>query len=247
MAPRDLSRTVIEGGRDRFNRWQRRRSHRAARTHQRAWLDTLTPDGADGSSPRPLAPVHRMFYDKLAPMRRWLLAQVGRRWDDVRADVAVRFDVRTVAGQHIVYDHLLTEVIPRHRGFDARWPALMIDDAGVLRHGPYWQRVRRARRPPPRPPWAPPGWVARLDGAWWWVGDRPCGRCVVGDRCRLGHLWQDGARHHFTAATRLRRLTATEVGRFTSSPAAVQAVLRWTGGAVFAPEDAPRSRESRPR
>lgn len=243
MARRDLARTVIEGGRDNYNRRDRRASHADARVGLRPWLGrvTIDPGVAGGSSPPPLRPVPRGFYDKLAPLFRWLHAQVGRRWDDVRADVAARCDVRTIARQHLVYDHLIAEVearYPRHR-LD---PRFVIDAAGVLRHGPRWQRRRKR---PPRPAWAPPWSAARLDGAWWWVGDRPCGRCVVGERCRYGHLRVDGARYHFTAATRIRRLTPTEVGRLTASPPAVRAQLAWHGPAL-APEDAPLSRQGRP-
>ena len=243
MARRDLARTVIEGGRYFHNCFERRRSHQVARGQVRRWSAAAgrDPEVAAGTLPPPTEPVWRMFRDKLGPLYRWLHAQVGRRWDDVRADVAARFDVRSFAGQHIVFDHLLAEVAPRHprRAEDQRF---VIDAAGVLRHGLRWQRRRRR---PPRPAWAPPWSAARLDGAWWWVGDRPCERCVVGDRCRLGHLRIDGARHHFTAATRIRRLTPTEVGRLTSSPPAVRALLAWHGPAL-APEDAPRSRQGRP-
>ncbi|MBL8627625.1 MAG: hypothetical protein JNK64_40445 [Myxococcales bacterium] len=243
MARRDLARTVIEGGRYNYNRWERRQSHAEARATAHAWLRRLTVDdaAAGASAPPPLRPVHRAFYDKLAPLYRWLHAQVGRRWDDVRADVAARFDVRTIAGQHIVYDHLLFEVEPRWPR-DPRYQRFVIDPAGVLRHGPRWQRRRKR---PPRPAWAPPWSAARVDGAWWWIGDRPCGRCVVGDRCRYGHLRIDGARYHFTAATRIRRLTPTEVGRLTSSPPEVRALLAWAGP-TLAPEAAALSRQGRP-
>lgn len=243
MARRDLARTVIEGGRYNHNRWDRRQSHAAARATLHAWLRRLTFDdaAAGASSPPALRRVSRRFYDKLAPLYRWLHAQVGRRWDDVRADVAARFDVRTIAGQHIVYDHLLFEVVPRYPGHRLD-PRFVIDVAGVLRHGARWQRRRKR---PPRPAWAPPWSAAQVDGAWWWVGDRPGGRCVVGDRCRYGHLWIDGARYHFTAATRIRRLTPTEVGRLTSSPPAVRALLAWEGP-TLAPEEAALSRPGRP-
>ncbi len=60
------------------------------------------------------------FTDKLSPMYRWIEAQVGRPWDEVRAEVFQKFDTRTTAGRHITFDHLLQQVVETDTGFDER-------------------------------------------------------------------------------------------------------------------------------
>lgn len=48
-----------------------------------------------------------MFRDKLAPAQRWLASQVGRPWDKVYSELRAQFDSRTIAGAHVVNDHML--------------------------------------------------------------------------------------------------------------------------------------------
>ena len=139
MATKDLSRTVIEGGRAGFNRWERRRSHRTVRAQERLALG----GGCDWDdvviARRP--PVRRAFADKLAPAERYLAAQVGRPWSKVRSDLFARFDTRTTAGRHILFDHLLRDV---KVGEQHGWPGSFefeVDRHGLLR------RVARPARP----------------------------------------------------------------------------------------------------
>jgi hypothetical protein len=78
--------------------------------------------------------VGKAFYDKLAPAQRWLVAQVGRPWDKVYSDLCAEFDTRTVAGRHVVHDHMLHWV----RRWDVPSPywrrfELVIDEHGILR------------------------------------------------------------------------------------------------------------------
>lgn len=97
MATKDFSRTVIEGGRARFNCWERRRSHRVVRARERM---ALAGGGDwDGVVIARRTPVWRAFADKLAPAERYLAAQVGRPWSKVRSELFARFDTRTTAGR----------------------------------------------------------------------------------------------------------------------------------------------------
>lgn len=77
MSTKDLSRTVIEGGRDRYNTWRRRSSHREERADERAYLHAVEhdPSVADARSPEPRRPVRKAFRDRLAAAERWLLGQ----------------------------------------------------------------------------------------------------------------------------------------------------------------------------
>src|SRR5687768_10564249 len=145
MARRDLSRTVIEGGRYRYNKFLRRASHGVGRTREREWLDgvRVDPDIADDGAPRARPKVRRSFYDKLAVTRRWLRSQCGRPWNDVFSELMSRFDPRTVAGQHIVFDHMLRDV--EGVGSDWAWDGapFVVDAEGTLRWRGSWRERHR--------------------------------------------------------------------------------------------------------
>jgi hypothetical protein len=112
MSTKNLARTVIEGGRHNYNKWDRRESHKETRAQQRAYVSEVLEDPENwyDYDIEPTRPVSKGFTDKLSPMERWLSSQCGRPWNDVRSDVAKTFDTRTTAGRHIVYDHLLRDV-----------------------------------------------------------------------------------------------------------------------------------------
>lgn len=120
MSTKRLSKTVIEGGRYGRNKWERRYSHMEVRAQQRNYLKEVMvdPDLADELEIDSLQPVSKDFRDKLAPMYRWLDAQEGRPWSEVRAEVFQKFDTRTTAGRHITFDHLLRSVVETESGFN---------------------------------------------------------------------------------------------------------------------------------
>jgi hypothetical protein len=140
MSTKNLARTVIEGGRTSYNRFERRSSHGAARASARDITQRLTA-GLDAESAvfPGRSHVYKQFADKLGPARRWLQSQAGRPWDKVRSDLFARFDIRTTAGRHIVFCHLLREIEPARYGRRELW----ISDHGILRYEP---RVRQRRR-----------------------------------------------------------------------------------------------------
>jgi hypothetical protein len=146
MSTKNLSRTVIEGGRYAGNRWDRRESNRVFRVRTREHCRTLCSDEAlDADAPPVREPVYRSFDDKLAPALRWLKSQVGRPWNKVRAELFERFDTRTTAGRHIVFDHML----PWVQG--ERWHArFRVDERGMLRLLPE-RRWPRREIPAPLP------------------------------------------------------------------------------------------------
>jgi hypothetical protein len=138
MSTKNLARTVIEGGRGRWSRTDRRDRHGGDRTRIREMLAHLRDgDDWDGLA----VPEHKdnvtFFHDKLAPAERWLASNVGRPWGKVRAEMFARFDTRTTAGRHLVFDHMLLSVSEhggptcgfRRRGF-------VVDRHGILRHAP---------------------------------------------------------------------------------------------------------------
>jgi hypothetical protein len=112
MSTKDLSHTIIEGGRRGFNKWDRRYSHKENRAQEKAYISQVMedPDSSYEYDIEPLRHVYKEFNDKISPIYRWLHAQVGRPWNDVRSDIATNFDTRTTAGRHVVYDHILSNV-----------------------------------------------------------------------------------------------------------------------------------------
>lgn len=145
MSTKKLSRTVIEGGRTGSNKYDRRLSHSDQRAAERAFMADLRkdPEHFDEEMIERITPVYKGFTDKLRPMYRWIDAQVGRKWDDVRAEVFAKFDTRTTAGRHITFDHLLASIVETERddrGFIAadiktyseRYAEYYVDHDGLL-------------------------------------------------------------------------------------------------------------------
>lgn len=192
MSRKDLSRTVIEGGRYYHNAYFRRASHGVTRARTREWLDQVMDDldEADGTAPRPGPRVRKVFRDKLGPAKRWLNSQVGRPWATVYSELCARFDTRTVAGRHVVHDHMLGWVWrgdlsdPSPRGY------FFVDAHGILRRDPYygrsWWRLRAEVIT-----WARDRRAASTFRGWWWFRREP-----VGDSC--AERWRCGHRQHFS-------------------------------------------------
>lgn len=120
MSTKRLSKTVIEGGRYGGNKWDRRQSHTYVRAEERDYLKAVMvdPEHAEEYDIDEIQPVYQGFSDKLSPMYRWIDAQVGRVWDEVRSEIFQTFDTRTTAGRHITFDHLLTQIVDTESGFD---------------------------------------------------------------------------------------------------------------------------------
>ena len=201
MSRKNLSRTVIEGGRYYHNCWQRRASHGIERATTREWLDRVAVDvdEAEASAPPPRPKVRKLFHDKLAPAYRWLESQVGRPWSKVYSELCAKFDTRTVAGRHIVHDHMLPSVRP----YDDPQPYrsrsdLVIDRHGILRKsrwfGRSYSKVRREVLA-----WAGGRACALTYRGWWWFHRKPIGApCYWPQRgsCPKKHYEHEGLRCH---------------------------------------------------
>lgn len=213
MARKDLSRTVIEGGRRFSNSYFRRASHGEHRATTRAWLDRLRIDDDPDDDPRPLKRVAKQFHDKLGPAGRWLRAQIGRPWNDVHADLCALFDTRTTAGRHIVHDHMLPSV----RRWDEPtqyWSRreLVIDEHGVLRASPF-ANVSRKKLAAKGHALAQGRRAANTYRGWLWFDRRPIGaRCYDGYRCPHRHYeGGDGYRYHRMEFLAVGALTRAEI------------------------------------
>lgn len=150
MATRDMARTIVEGGRwdwEQFERWQTNRRHRVA---TRAYLRAVTsnPEAADERlEPRRLPrTTYRSgrFSDKVAPLSRWIDAQIGRQWDDAYAELCRRYDRRSTKGWHLIVGHVDRYTVAREGEYRAEYASHIVDEDGVLRRG---YRYRRSHWP----------------------------------------------------------------------------------------------------
>ena len=153
MSTKYLARTVIEGGRARYNRFERRHSNSCERRREREVSSLLLRSEEPEMAVYPVRKVvYRAFSDKLSPAERWLESQIGRPWSKVRSELFARFDTRTTAGRHVVFDHLLKDVntgqVDPYRRDDFR-----VDRHGILRQNPrsrsYWHGTRYLPLPEP--------------------------------------------------------------------------------------------------
>lgn len=112
MTTKNLSRTVIEGGRTGYYKTHVRERAGAERAEARRFLRdaTLDPDSALGSCDPVRKPVMADFDDKLGPVYKFLDSRLGRSWDKVRSELFQKFDARTTPGRHVLFDHLLRMV-----------------------------------------------------------------------------------------------------------------------------------------
>lgn len=213
MATKNLARTVIEGGRSHWHKFERRRLTRCDRHRSRvcARLAARDPDGDREFLSRQT--LRRRHFDRLSAAERWLASFVGQPWNTVRARIARNFDTRTVAGQHIVFDHLLPLV--KGSGLAQVWSASFeVDRAGVLRACPTDSTYRTKRR-------AELVACRAQAEALLWLDGRRVGR-------RGAHLfWFESTDRvsHETAFRQTRRLEPPEARRWLSLPPAVQEAL----------------------
>jgi hypothetical protein len=216
VARKDLSRTVIEGGRSYYNSYERRASHGAARARTRDWLDSVLadPEIAELTEPRPRKYAGKSFYDKLAPAERWLASQVGRPWSKVFSELCAKFDTRTIAGAHVVHDHMLAWVSPYGITSDSFWHHryFFVDAHGILRRGRWYRRSFATLRTE-FTKWVAGRYASRTFGTWWWFRSERRDACTKGYACQRHH--ED---NYHLAFYGLQPMTKTEAKRIARSP-----------------------------
>jgi hypothetical protein len=138
MATRNLSRTILEGGRDHQSsvaRKYRNRSRRRVRFDEEGDPIGRQPDPA-------LACLYH--HDRLGPLTRWLRRQTGRPWNKVYQELSERYDVRSLKGRHLrqrVGFEVASTPDRSRRGF----PRFAVDAHGLLRE------TKERFRPPSLP------------------------------------------------------------------------------------------------
>lgn len=159
MSTKNISRTVIEGGRTTRSKDERRQIAADRRNYERDLINDLSSDEdgdarADRRNFEPKWGEGRSFHDKLGPLKRWINSRVGRKWNDVFSEITSKFDTRTVPVRHIVYGHLLNYIdgVSEKERFSSYRGEFYIDDGGILRKNEdygSWRRMNRSVVPYP--------------------------------------------------------------------------------------------------
>jgi hypothetical protein len=197
MATRNLARTVVEGGRARYSKDERRGRNRRRR---RLRFDE-EGNVIAGKEKRDLSPPG--FADRLNPLERWLGHHVGLGWSNVYREFCERFDRRTTKGRHLD-EHLLGSV-GLGRCQSGRY---FVDARGILRReyqDPGW--ARRSSQPTPRAIAAARRWAK--------------GRQVIVRGATL--FWTAGRVHlQIPASAQGQRLSTGDVTFWSALPVAVR-------------------------
>jgi len=141
VSTKNLSRTIIEGGRAARNQYDRKKSSQKLRAaHRRLGTEAKSLIDTDelGVNPK-RCKVYKNFDDKLGAVHRWVKKQVGKKWDDVYSELSKRFDRRTVAGNHVIEDHILNSITVSifHKDHNYKYPQkdhIYVDEDGILRN-----------------------------------------------------------------------------------------------------------------
>jgi len=140
MARKDLSKTVIEGGRANHCKIERHFLLRKERAATRDYCKKLlvNPDLADEEDINSIGRIYKDFADKISPLNRWLESKLGQPWDEVRSEACNMFDIRTTPGRHIIQDHLVgmiernTAFMERHRDISGFYRSFFYVKDGLL-------------------------------------------------------------------------------------------------------------------
>ena len=149
MSTKNLARTVIEGGRTGYSKWDRKRRAQKHRVRQHGIRKRLLTDLEYATA---LFDDDGFFdwdaishADRVNPCKRFLVSRVGRPWNDVYSEIRRKFDRRTLPGRHVVEDHLLREVELHERDslgnlINPAYEHFYVDAGGILRHNPRRRR-----------------------------------------------------------------------------------------------------------
>lgn len=137
MATKYLGRTAIEGGRTGWYKNRVDHHERSFRNENRVALHRVDANDADEASLPLLHPKSKRGNqtDKLSPVWRMLDGYVGRPWSKVFAEICAKFDGRTLAGRHVLHDHIMQSIDP-HAFVERSWyfrNSYFVDAHGIFR------------------------------------------------------------------------------------------------------------------
>lgn len=147
MSTKNLARTVLEGGRTGYEKFGRNYATRQQRRKTREYLTRVKYDPEyylEEKEPE-RRKIFEGFTDKLTPVRRFLETQADKNWTEVNRLIKDRFDDRSLAGWHVVYQHIYRDIAPTTNVFQCKYYSsydYYIDDENILRKVYYPARKR---------------------------------------------------------------------------------------------------------
>lgn len=120
MSKKNIAKSSIEGGRSKSNKQDRYDSNAKLRVKEREYIHNVMkdPEHYEEYMIDEREVVYKDFRDKLSPVYSYLDSRLGKSWADTRSELMSRFDTRTTAGRHVLYDHILKSVTDTRTGFD---------------------------------------------------------------------------------------------------------------------------------
>jgi len=107
MATKNLARTIMEGGRRGYNKYERRYSNGVLRSKERDYIRNCIKDpehSIDKAEPK-RKKVVKEFYDRLMPLHRKVDRHLGKTWGELRGQINKKYDSRKLKDWHML-DHL---------------------------------------------------------------------------------------------------------------------------------------------
>lgn len=137
MSTKNISRTPLEGGRYSYNKYERRKSSKYERIRANNIITGShnDVDSIDDVVIPTRKKIQKEFQDKISPIERWMDDRVGKPWNKTYSLLKERFDPRTTAGRHIVYDHILKNVwLSSDHSYElVKYYRYYVDADGILR------------------------------------------------------------------------------------------------------------------
>lgn len=150
MSTKNLARTALEAGTVHSTRiYLNRRDRRAINQHLHECVKDpeLWDDGTDPIQSRP-GWDEGIPGENLSPVYAWVDSHVGDVWNDTYSELCSRWPIRTLAGYHIIVDHILRDVDQKLHP-DKRWHgSWFVDEDGILqRHTDGWRTYQWKKDP----------------------------------------------------------------------------------------------------
>lgn len=152
MGTKNLAKTLVDGKKYRNDDWDVK-SNKSLRAAERAYLTKvrLDPENFDEEFLEEKVQRHDgTVRNKSSAVFRWLNAQVGRSWNEVRKEIFEKFNEKSSTGRHLIYDIMLRNVVATNSGWDnrgnnlwdekssARWywrsKEYFVNEEGILSH-----------------------------------------------------------------------------------------------------------------
>jgi len=144
MSTKRLRKTILEGGRVKSCRMNEHYNTKSERAAVRAEMSKAAHDFEYDVDVPERKKDFREFTDKLKPVYRFLDSKVGKGWNNIRSEIAEKFDVRSLAGHHIVNQHMFASIKGaghQETSSEYGYYNYYVDDRGIFR-----KAVRKAEK-----------------------------------------------------------------------------------------------------